>query len=185
MSACAWRSLPLALLLTLAASTAAAKPTPLLDAPGCAGAVSTCRGMGGAPGAAPEDVFRLDPAPSFRLGPMRAPLLAVTDTAGLEFHLASLTADALPHRHLRGPAGGAEAATWSDWPGFGAVAVQALSWRAAAASDQDAASWLLVAESALSLESPLPPEPPLPLELLLGLSGLVLVALLRGLAASG
>jgi hypothetical protein len=171
MSACAWRSLPLALLLTLAASTAAAKPTPLLDAPGCAGAV--------APGAAPEDVFRLDPAPSFRLGPMRAPLLAVADTAGLEFHLASLTADALPHRRLRGPAGGAEAATWSDWPGFGAVAVHALSRRAAAVSDQDAASWLLAAESALS------PEPPLPLELLLGLSGLVLVALLRGLAASG
>jgi hypothetical protein len=179
MSACAWRSLPLALLLTLAASTAAAKPTPLLDAPGCAGAVSTCRGMGGAPGAAPEDVFRLDPAPSFRLAPMRAPLLAVADTAGLDFHLASLTADASPHRRLRGPAGGAEAATWSDWPGFGAVAVQALSRRAAAVSDQDAASWLLAAESAL------PPEPPLPLELLLGLSGLVLVALLRGLAASG
>jgi len=104
MSACAWRSLPLALLLTLAASTAAAKPTPLLDAPGCAGAVSTCRGMGGAPGAAPEDVFRLDPAPSFRLAPMRAPLLAVADTAGLDFHLASLTADASPHRRLRGPA---------------------------------------------------------------------------------
>jgi hypothetical protein len=167
--------LPLSLLpvLTLAASVAGAKPTPLIDASGCVGVEPACRAVAGEAARAETGLYPAALDGAFEALPARPRLLAVSGDADLDFHIGSLTADALPHRRLRGPAGGLEPATWLDWPGFGALAAESSAWRAGVAFDQDADAGPAAADEAL------------PLALLLGLSGLVLAGLVRGLAGSG